>query len=168
MYPGIADSLPPTEPEPEIHLSPPLAILSLLINNTNPPSSLPVVYPNNEAPPSPFPTPGASTVNNLDNLESEIDKLDKSDPLPDLDGEIASTFDSDDDGPLPPPGDNEDDLNITLENMKLNFKFVWTVREVTLESQLSPADTGDKGQNTQWIHGEHIENTDNMCLQYSQ
>ena len=29
-------------------------------------------------------------------------------------------------------------------------------------------DTGDKGQNTQWICGEHIENTDNMCLQYAQ
>jgi len=30
------------------------------------------------------------------------------------------------------------------------------------------ADTGDKGQNTQQIHAEHIENTDNMCLQYVQ
>jgi len=29
-------------------------------------------------------------------------------------------------------------------------------------------DTGDKGQNTQWVHAEHIENTDNMCLQYAQ
>ena len=29
-------------------------------------------------------------------------------------------------------------------------------------------DTGNKGQNTQWIHAEHIENTDNMCLQYAQ
>jgi len=28
--------------------------------------------------------------------------------------------------------------------------------------------TGDKGQNTQWVHAEHIENTDNMCLQYAQ
>ena len=28
--------------------------------------------------------------------------------------------------------------------------------------------TGDKGQNTQQIHAEQIENTDNMCLQYAQ
>ena len=159
MYPGIADSLPPTEPEPEIHLSP-LAISSLPINNTNPPPSPPVVYPNDEAPPSPFPAPGASTVNDLDDLESEIDKLDELNPPPDLDGEIAPTFHSDDDGPPPPPSDDEndtppssddendppppsddeDDPNITLENMKLNFEFVRMVREATLESQLSPAE----------------------------
>ena len=31
-----------------------------------------------------------------------------------------------------------------------------------------PCHWGQKGQNTQWIHGEHIENTDNMCLQCTQ
>ena len=28
--------------------------------------------------------------------------------------------------------------------------------------------TGDKGQDTWWVHAEHIENTDNMCLRYAQ
>ena len=39
------------------------------------------------------------------------------------------------------------------------------------DTQLKPsrfANTGDKGQNTQQVHAEHIENTDNMCLQYAQ
>ena len=70
-------------------------------------------------------------------------KSDDGDPPPqfDSDEEDPPWFDSDgSDSDEPPPSNNEDDPSITLENMKTNLQFVRMVEEVTLESQLSPAE----------------------------
>ena len=105
-------------------------------------------------PPDPF---LGSTVNNPG---QGFRRNDEEDPLPDSDEDLPPSGyanedppgldtdseddspppDSDDDSPPPDPEDNEDDPTITLENMKINLKFIKMTKESTLESQFNAAD----------------------------
>ena len=144
----MAQSLPPTplpEAEQEIHPPPsPPVILAPPKGETNRepcPPSPDINYPDEETVPwPPISRNPANTGSKSDDRNPADNELN---PLPqfDLDEEDPLWFNSnssDEDGP--PPSDNEDNPNITLESMKTNLQFIRMVEEATLESQLSPAE----------------------------
>ena len=140
------------EPEQNIiHPPVPPAVSSYPDDGTNPELPPPLPPPNdpdNWGLPAPVPCPTASSPGQ-DSLQD-----DQEDPLPDFDEDLAPADyvnndspplnpDSDEDPPPPnsddedPIPDSEDDPTITLENMKMDLRFIRMVEEATLESQFS-------------------------------
>ena len=104
-------------------------------HETRPPSASPDwknVGPDRGPPPGPY-----------EPLDDEFgqDNAAPNDSDPSSDGSDEEDLcTSDSDGEDPPPSDNEDDPNITLEHMKTNLQFIRMVEEATLESQFSPTE----------------------------
>lgn len=154
--PQFARPNSPFEPEPNTIIHPPVppAVPSHPGGDTNPeiPPPLPLSDDlDNLDLPAPVPGPIASG-RSQDDLQD-----DQEDPLPDSDEDLTPADyanedsppldpdsdedppppDSDDEDPPPDSEDEQDDPTITLENMKMDLRFIRMVEEATLESQFS-------------------------------